>query len=955
MSQDAPSQNNDSRYNAAEVEPRWQAVWEKGDIYRADDKSDKPKFYALEMFPYPSGRIHMGHVRNYAMGDVVARYKKAQGFEVLHPMGWDSFGMPAENAAIATGGHPKDWTYGNIDAMKAPMKRLGFALDWSREFATSDEAYYKQQQAIFLKFWEKGLVYRKTAKVNWDPVDNTVLANEQVIDGKGWRSGAVVEQRDMDQWFFKITEYAEELLEGLDTLDRWPEKVRTMQANWIGKSEGLQMRFEWGKHEKSSPSSHTEYDLVLGNEHKINSSPQTPEACGFFIEQNYPEGPQVFTTRPDTLYGTSFIALSPDHPITQDLEDRIPAITAFKLKCAQIGTTEEAIATAPKLGFDTGLRVKHPFDKEKLLPVWIANFVLMGYGTGAVFGCPAHDQRDFDFAKKYGLPILPVVQPSNHPDAGRGPSPEPSNKAQEQEMDPVLQRDEWELEEAYVGEGTLINSGFLNGLSKDEGIRAAISKIEEMKLGQGTTQYRLRDWGVSRQRYWGCPIPVIKCESCGPQPVAEADLPVQLPYKHIDLNIPGNPLDRHPTFKHGTEDNPVTCPKCGSKAERETDTLDTFADSSWYFARFAGGQGNGQPDDAPFDKAIASDWLPVDQYVGGVEHAVLHLLYARFFTRGLRDCGLLDLPSGEPFAGLFTQGMVTHAVFTDEDGNYVMPADVIEDGNQLLHIESKKIITKGDVIKMSKSKKNVVDPDEIIEGYGADVARWFVLSDSPPERDVEWTESGVIGAWRFSKKVWSIFSDLKASQHSFGKSRYYYEYNVSKPIETGPAKDMRQQSHRSLDKITSAIEGFKFNKAVAQIYELTNSIIKFKSEFGGTQSEESSTYAAMIEALYFLTIAIAPFMPHLAEECWEKLGGSGLVSQASWPKTDPKLVLLDKITLPIQVNGKRRSELTAPKDISKDEAEKLALADKAIIRAIDGLQVRKVIVVPGRIINIVAS
>ena len=916
--------DDNSRYNAAEVEPRWQAEWEKGDIFRADDTSDKPKFYALEMFPYPSGRIHMGHVRNYAMGDVVARYKKARGYEVLHPMGWDSFGMPAENAAIATGGHPKDWTYGNIDAMKAPMKRLGFALDWSREFATSDEAYYKQQQAIFLKFWEKGLVYRKTAKVNWDPVDNTVLANEQVIDGKGWRSGAVVEQRDMDQWFFKITEYAEELLEGLDKLDRWPEKVRTMQANWIGKSEGLTMTFELTE-ESIDDAEH--YSLVIhdtliegGFDDELETRMDQIEISephklkdltdGFsqYISLNI--GVCIFTTRPDTLFGASFIALSPDHPLTKKLAETNAKIKDFQAQCAKIGTTEEAIATADKFGFDTGLRVKHPFDESKTLPVWIANFVLMGYGTGAVFGCPAHDQRDLDFARKYDLDVTPVVLPEGEDAAS------------------------YNVEtEAYTGEGTLFNSEFLNGLGKDEGITAAISKIEEMGLGQGTVNYRLRDWGVSRQRYWGCPIPVIKCESCGPQPVAEADLPVQLPYDNIDLNIPGNPLDRHPTFKTGTKNNPVTCPKCGNAAERETDTLDTFADSSWYFARFAGGQGNGQPDDKPFDKAIASDWLPVDQYVGGVEHAVLHLLYARFFTRGLRDCGLLDLPSGEPFAGLFTQGMVTHAVFTDEDGDYVMPANVIEEGNQLLHIESKKIVTKGDVIKMSKSKKNVVDPDEIIEGYGADVARWFVLSDSPPERDVEWTESGVIGAWRFSKKVWSLISDTEKMD----------PMSVASDAK-GDALALRRFAHKALEKITAGIESFRFNTSVAQIYELTNALKKYKGND-----------AAKAEALGILIRTIAPFMPHLSEECWSHLGGAGLCYHAPWPGVDPAMLVEDEVTLPIQVNGKRRSELTAAKDISKDDAEKLALADEAVQRSLDGLQVRKVIVVPGRIINIVAS
>jgi len=881
------------RYNAADVEK----VWKDGDVFRANDESDKPKFYALEMFPYPSGRIHMGHVRNYAMGDVVARYKKARGFEVLHPMGWDSFGMPAENAAIEIGGHPKDWTYGNIEQMKAPLNRLGFALDWSREFATSDEAYYKQQQAIFLKFWEKGLVYRKTAKVNWDPVDNTVLANEQVIDGKGWRSGAFVEQRDMDQWFFKITQYAEELLEGLETLDRWPEKVKTMQANWIGKSEGLQMTFQG--------------DAEI----------------------------EVFTTRPDTLFGASFIALSPDHPLTQKLAKDNSELEAYRAKCAKIGTTEEAIATAPKLGFDTDLKVKHPFIEGKTLPVWVANFVLMGYGTGAVFACPAHDQRDLDFARKYDLEVTPVVRP-----IGRTPYdpeehtfiPKDYFKKSLEYQYKVLDGPDGEssLEDiiyeidgvAYTGEGTLFNSGFLNGLSKDEGILAAIAKISKMGLGEGVTQYRLRDWGVSRQRYWGCPIPVIHCGDCGVVPVPEADLPVALPYD-INFDKPGNPLDRHPTFKN------VNCPKCGKPARRETDTLDTFADSSWYFARFAGGQGNGLPDDKPFDKKTASDWLPVDQYVGGIEHAVLHLLYSRFFTRGLRDCGLLDLPSGEPFAGLFTQGMVTHAVFTDEDGEYVMPADVIEEGNQLLHIESKKIISKGDVIKMSKSKKNVVDPNDIIEGYGADVARWFVLSDSPPERDVEWTEAGVIGAWRFANKVWALVSDTpKMDPMSIAATA------------DGGSLELRRFAHKAMAKITAGIESFRFNTSVAQIYELTNALKKYKA------NDE-----AKAECLGILIRAIAPFMPHLSEECWAHLGGNGLCYHAPWPEIDESLLVEDTVTLPLQVNGKRRGEISVPADITKEEAEKLALADPAVIRTIDGLTVRKVIVVPGRIINIVAS
>ena len=888
-----------TKYNAAEVEPRWQKVWAEGDVFRADDNSDKPKFYALEMFPYPSGRIHMGHVRNYAMGDVVARYKKAQGFEVLHPMGWDAFGMPAENAAIATNGHPKNWTYNNIDEMRAPMQRLGFALDWSREFATCDTSYYKQQQAIFLKFMEKGLVYRKTAKVNWDPVDNTVLANEQVIDGKGWRSGATVEQRDMDQWFFKITNYAEELLEGLDTLDRWPEKVRTMQANWIGKSEGLQMRFEWdGSSKNILESLHINHDFTIGSRENKKTVHTYP---------NEVDGVEIFTTRPDTLFGASFIALSPDHPLVKRLAGKRDDIEAFRAECAKIGTSEEAIAQAPKLGLDTGLRVKHPFDESITLPVWIANFVLMGYGTGAVFGCPAHDQRDLDFARKYDLPVTPVVLPDGE-DAAT-----------------------FEIgTEAYTGEGKIYNSNFLNGLNKTDAISAAIFEISNKGMGEGVTQYRLRDWGVSRQRYWGCPIPIIKCQKedgsgCGPQPVPEDQLPVELPYD-INFDEPGNPLDRHLTWKS----EGVTCPKCGSAAERETDTLDTFGDSSWYFAAFAGSLSDTQE----VDWEAASKWLPVDQYVGGVEHAVLHLLYARFFTRGLRDCGLLDLPSGEPFAGLFTQGMVTHAVYTDEDGEYVVPDQVIEDGNQLLRIGTKKIVTKGEVIKMSKSKKNTVDPNDIIKGFGADVARWFVLSDSPPERDVEWTEDGVMGAWRFSKKVWSVVSATTAQGGPM---------SIASEAD-GAALDLRKLAHRALEKISAGIEAFRFNTSVAQIYELTNALSKYKGQ-----------NAVRLEALGILIRAIAPFMPHLAEECWSKLGAEGLVYHAPWPNVDPAMLVDDTITLPVQVNGKRRSELNVAKDMPKDEIEALALADEAVKRSIGDGTIRKVIIVPGRIVNIVAS
>jgi len=882
-------------YNAAEVEPRWQKIWENRNVFRASHDAKK-KYYALEMFPYPSGRVHMGHVRNYAMGDVIARYKKANGYDVLHPMGWDAFGMPAENAAINRGVHPKDWTYNNIAQMKVPLKRLGFALDWSREFATCDEAYYKQQQYIFLKFWEKGLVYRKKAKVNWDPVDHTVLANEQVIDGRGWRSGALVEQKELNQWFFKTTDYAEDLLKNLTSLNLWPEKIRTMQANWIGKSEGLAFDFFL------TPDS---YKKTKGYWPVINA--KSPKFDGSANDDRVGKAALgVFTTRPDTLFGASFIALSPDHLLTRYLAKDNFEIETFRRECMLVGTSEEAIANAPKQGFDTGLRVEHPFMKGHTLPVWIANFVLMGYGTGAIFGCPAHDQRDLDFARKYDLPVTPVVLPEGE------------------------NADTFDIaDDAYTGEGILFNSGFMNGMSKYEGISAAVSKIEKMGLGQGVTQYRLRDWGISRQRYWGCPIPVIHCEECGVLPVPEADLPVRLP-EDVCFDTPGNPLDRHPTFKD------VDCPNCAKPSRRETDTLDTFVDSSWYFVRFAGGRGREQPDDKPFDKETASAWLPVDQYIGGVEHAVLHLLYARFFARGLRDCGLLDLPGGEPFGGLFTQGMVTHAVYTDEDGQFVTPADVHEKDGALIHLGTGRMVSKGDIVKMSKSKKNVVDPEDIIKDYGADVARWFVLSDSPPDRDLEWTEAGIIGAWRFTNKVWTIVNDSKTD------SRFNPLTQVSS--SDGGALELRRHAHRALQNITAGIDRFRFNTSVAQIYKLTNALSKYKIDD-----------AARMEALSILIRCIAPFMPHLAEECWARLGADDLVYHAPWPTPDPAMLIEDRVTLPIQVNGKRRSEISVASDLPEHEVEKQALANEAVRRMIGSQAVRKVIVIPGKIVNIVAS
>ena len=852
-----------SKYDPQEAEPKWRQAWADAELFRAKtplEAGGAPKAYVLEMFPYPSGRLHMGHVRNYAMGDVVARHKKAKGYNVLHPMGWDAFGMPAENAAMERGVHPGEWTYQNIAAMKAQFEKLGLSLDWSREFATCDPDYYGEQQRLFLKFMEKGLVYQKKAKVNWDPVDNTVLANEQVVDGKGWRSGAPVEQRELVQWFFRITDYAEDLLEEVQKLERWPEKVRTMQANWIGRSEGLQMRFEWA----------------------------------FDEPDGYEDGVEIFTTRPDTLFGASFVALSPDHPLTIELAEGNCDLQAFRAKCAQIGTSEADIEKAPKMGFDTGLKVEHPFTGQTL-PVWIANFVLMGYGTGAIFACPAHDQRDFDFARKYGLPILPVVKPSDK-DAAEG----------------LWVRSGLgdDMDAAYTGPGVIMNSDFLDTLEIGPAKTAAIARIEELALGEGTTNYRLRDWGVSRQRYWGCPIPVVYCDDCGIVPVPEADLPVKLP-DDVSFQLPGNPLAHHPTWKH------CTCPECGGPATRETDTLDTFNDSSWYFARFASV-------DDPAERAY---WLPVDQYVGGVEHAVLHLLYARFFTRAMRDVGELDLPNGEPFAGLFTQGMVTHETYQSKDGKWLEPAAVERHGDQVIESATGDPVEVGDIVKMSKSKKNVVDPDEIIATFGADTARWFVLSDSPPERDIEWTQAGAEGAARFVQRVWAVFDELPRA----------------KPAAPEGKTDLRQASHKAVAAIDKAIEEFRFNAAIAEFYTWLNAIKK------GASESEANRY----EAASMLARCLPPFMPHLAETCWSRIGGVGFVSEAAWPEIDAALTVDDTVTLPIQVNGKRRAEIAVSKTASKDEIEQIAMAAPDLQSHIEGKTPKKIIVVPGRIVNIV--
>ena len=867
-----------SRYNARTVEPKWQKIWEeRGDFLTAADDvaADKPKYYVLEMFPYPSGRIHMGHVRNYTIGDAIARYRRARGYNVLHPMGWDAFGMPAENAAMEKSVHPKGWTYDNIAAMRAQLKSIGLAIDWSREFATCDPEYYGQEQALFLDMLEAGLVTRKKSMVNWDPVDNTVLANEQVIEGRGWRSGALVERRELTQWFFKISEFSDELLEGLDTLTRWPEKVRLMQKNWIGRSEGARVFFP-----------------VEG----------VPGEKDYRLE--------IFTTRPDTLFGASFCALSPHHPLTEELSKDNPALQEFIRQCDRIGTSEEAIETAEKLGFDTGLKARHPFIEGKTLPVYVANFVLMEYGTGAIFACPAHDQRDFDFAKKYDLPIIPVVAP----------------KARAE--DAAWSAELIAGEDAFTGDGVAVNSGFLDGLDVASAKRAAIEKLEALGLGEGTVNYRLRDWGISRQRYWGCPIPVVHCEACGTVPVPRDQLPVTLP-DDVTFDQPGNPLDRHPTWKH------VDCPKCGKPARRETDTFDTFVDSSWYFARFTAPNA-----ETPTDRAIADHWLPVDQYIGGIEHAILHLLYSRFFTRAMKRVNHLSVE--EPFAGLFTQGMVNHETYRDADGRWVSPADIaIEtvDGKRVAkRLDNGAPVTIGSIEKMSKSKKNTVDPEDIIAQYGADTARWFMLSDSPPERDVQWTDQGAEGAWRFTQRLWRLVTE---------KPETFGPVNAPRPASFSDAEiALRRATHQALAAATDDLDHLRFNRAVARVYELANAVSGF-NETGAAAGW------ARREAIEILVQIVGPMMPHLAEECWEALGHDVPLTGTEWPVADKALLVEDSVTIAVQVNGKRRDELTIARDADKETVERAALALEKVEKAIDGKPVRKVIVVPGKIINIV--
>ncbi len=857
----------EEHYQPNQVEQQAQAFWDSNNCFEVKVDPSKEKFYCLAMFPYPSGKLHMGHVRNYTMGDVVARYKMSTGHNVLHPMGWDAFGLPAENAAIERGAHPGEWTHENIDTMRAQLKTMGLSIDWSREFATCDETYYKHEQAMFLKFLEKGIAYRKESMVNWDPVDNTVLANEQVIDGKGWRTGAAVERRKLNQWFLKITDYADELTDALDDLPNWPEKVRTMQKNWIGRSQGLE--FTW--------------DL---NGHDENIT--------------------VYTTRPDTLFGASFIGLSPDHPLAKKLAGHKDGFNDFIKECAASGTSEAAVEKADKLGFDTGYTATHPLLGHDV-PVYIANFILMDYGTGAIFGVPAHDQRDYDFAKKYDLPICQVIDGS----------------------DADIEK------EAYTGAGKLINSQWLNGKTIEEAKEEAIKRVQEHGSGEAKTQYRLRDWGISRQRYWGCPIPIIYCDDCGAVPVPQDQLPVTLP-KDVSFDKPGNPLLHHPTWKN------CSCPTCGKDAQRETDTFDTFFESSWYQFRYC----DAHNENAPTSIEKTDYWLPknggVDQYIGGVEHAVLHLLYARFFTKAMRDCGFVN--TSEPFTGLFTQGMVTHETYKDQSGKWLFPTDINltanGDDRSATKIDDGTSVTIGPIIKMSKSKRNVIDPEEIIDGYGADAARLFILSDSPPERDLEWTESGIEGSWKYVNRLYRIVNDALSSLPAA---------NTSKPAKfSDTATKLRSAAHKSAIGISDDIEKFQMNKSIAKLRELSNAISAFKAQ-------DDSDNWALREAIEILVGVINPMAPHLAEELWSALGHDTMLVDTPWPKADESLLSSDTMTMAVQVNGKVRATITLPADANEDDARAVALEEPNVIRAMNGKQVRKFIYVPGRIVNVVAG
>lgn len=855
------SDQNNARYNFRESEQHWQQQWEQEKLFAAHEESEKPKFYVLEMFPYPSGRIHMGHVRNYTLGDVTARFKRAQGFNVLHPMGWDAFGLPAENAAVQNNVHPAKWTYENIAFMRSQLKPIGLSYDWSREFATCSPDYYQHEQRFFLEMLKAGLAYRKESWVNWDPVDHTVLANEQVIDGCGWRSGAPVERKKLSQWFLPISQFGDELLDGLKTLNEWPDKVRIMQENWIGRSEGAIVHFP-----------------LAGRDNKVS----------------------VYTTRPDTLYGMSFLAIAANHPLAAEQAEQDVALASFIKECESLGTSEEAIEKAEKKGYRTALEVVHPFTGE-LYPVYVANFVLMDYGTGAVFGCPAHDERDHAFASKYGLPIRQVVSAP-------------------QDIDVQA--------EAYTGDGCIIHSEFLDGLSSAEAKTKAINKLETEGRGERKINFRLRDWGISRQRYWGCPIPIIYCDDCGPVPVPDNQLPVILP-EDVSFDKPGNPLAHHPSWKH------VNCPSCGKAAIRETDTFDTFFESSWYFLRYCSPHASNG-----IDRKAADYWMQVDRYIGGIEHAVLHLLYARYFTRVLNKLGYTS--AQEPFKGLLTQGMICHETYKDADGKWLEPEDIQKNElGQMVHNKTGAPVKVGRSEKMSKSKKNTVDPSYIISTYGADAARLFMMSDSPPERDLEWSDAGIDGAWRYVNRLYRLVQQHKASIVALDA--------MDEPLQlSDELNGIRTLIHKTIKLVAEDIDGYHFNKAVARIREMSNAL----AEVNADSPEQLYVLREGVEALIHM---IAPFMPHLAETLWQELGHGDLIASRPWPQFNPALVIEDTVTIAVQVNGKLRATIQMQRDIDKQLAEKTALSEHNVQSAIAGKQVVKTIVVPNRIVNVVVK
>ena len=838
------------KYNPSLIEKKWQEKWSKLKVFKASIDHTKPKYYVLEMFPYPSGAIHMGHVRNYTLGDLVARYKKAQGFNVLHPMGWDAFGLPAENAAIENKTHPANWTYTNIESMKTQLKRMGLSYDWDRELTTCNPDYYKFEQKMFLDLYKAGIAYKKETLVNWDPIEQTVLANEQVIDGRGWRSGAKVVKKKMKGWFLKISEFANELLEEIDNLKDWPEKVKIMQKNWIGKSHGATIKFS------------------------INNSPD-------YLE--------IFTTRPDTIFGATFIAISPQHELSKKIAQKDFEAAEFTKFCESQSIKEIDIEKADKHGYETDLSVSHPFKKGVNLKIYIANFVLMDYGTGAIFGCPAHDQRDYDFAIKYSLKIIPVIE-----------SDEPL---------------------PFIGDGTHINSDFLNNCNTEEANKLCIKKLSELGIGKEKVTYRIRDWGVSRQRYWGCPIPIVFCNDCGEVPVPVEQLPISLP-QDVNFSGKGNPLDNHKNWKK------TKCPKCNKEALRETDTFDTFFESSWYFARFT----DINPSTAFSDEAIEY-WMPVDQYIGGVEHAVMHLLYSRFFMRALKYVNSINIE--EPFLSLQTQGMVCHQTFRTKKEEWLYPNKVFKKDNKYLHVDTNEPVLAGRIEKMSKSKKNVIDPQQIIENFGADTARFFMLSDSPPNRDMEWSDSGVEGSWRFLNKLWKFVISLPKN-----KTSDVLPVNLSKKN-----KYLISIMHKSIKDVTKAIDEFHFNLAVASIRSLFNSLSSY-------EMIDNDDKIVVIHVTKNLLILINPMVPHLAEELWSILENKEIISNKSWPKVDLSYIQKNNVKIPIQVNGKVRAVIEVPIDSNKNDIKEIALKEENVLKFLNK-DPKKIIVIPNRVINFV--